>query len=209
MKKTDTSTKDVILAISLDMFSNKGCNAVSIRDIGKAVGIKESSIYYHFVNKNDILVTLLRQADQFAENLKNKFNNALAVTTSIKEEAFVGAGVAYLEKYLLNEQIYKLIRMLTIEKQTNEEAARIYHDMLFKVPLDHQENVYKLLIERGYIAHDTPAQLASEYQAIILFVFQKYFSGCIITPESKIAARDELQELLKRIYKKNFVKEQD
>lgn len=209
MKKTDASTKDTILAIALDMFSKRGCDAISIRDISKAVGIKESSIYYHFVNKNDILETLLRQADQFTEDLKNKFNDALAVTTSIKEEAYVGAGVAYMEHYLLNEQIYKLIRMLTIEKQTNKEAARIYQDMLFRVPLNHHENVYKLLIERGYIANDNPTQLASEYQAIILFIFQKYFSGSIITPELKIAARDELQELLKRIYQKNFVKERE
>jgi len=209
MKKTDTSTKDNILGIALDMFSVKGYNAVSIRDIGKAVGIKESSIYYHFVNKNDILGTLFKQADQLSENLKNVFNSTLAAATDIKEEAFVGAGVAYLGKYLLNEQIYKIIGMLTIEKQTNEEAARIYHDMLFKVPLDHHKNVFKLLMELGYIIPDTQEHLASEYQAIILFVFQKYFSGCIITPESKISARDELKELLIRFYQRNFVKERD
>ncbi len=37
------------------MFSVKGYDAVSIRQIASAVGIKESSIYNHFKSKQDIL----------------------------------------------------------------------------------------------------------------------------------------------------------
>ena len=49
------NTKDKILNEALKMFSDLGYKSVSIRDIAKKVDIKESSIYYHFKNKQDIL----------------------------------------------------------------------------------------------------------------------------------------------------------
>lgn len=48
-------TKQKILDAALNLFSQKGFSAVSIRDICKVVDIKESSIYYHFQNKQAIL----------------------------------------------------------------------------------------------------------------------------------------------------------
>lgn len=41
------STKERILDISLQLFSQYGFSAVSIRDICGQVHIKESSVYYH------------------------------------------------------------------------------------------------------------------------------------------------------------------
>ena len=52
-------TKEQILNNALNMFAKSGYNAVSIRDIAKTVNIKESSIYYHFHNKQDILASLV------------------------------------------------------------------------------------------------------------------------------------------------------
>ena len=52
-------TKELILKKALDMFAKSGYDSVSIRDIAKAVNIKESSIYYHFKNKQDILDSLV------------------------------------------------------------------------------------------------------------------------------------------------------
>ena len=40
-------TKQKILDVALDLFSQNGFSAVSIRDICKVVDIKESSVYYH------------------------------------------------------------------------------------------------------------------------------------------------------------------
>ena len=57
MKKRAGNTKDRILEIALDLFSKRGFSAVSIRDISSTVGIKESTIYYYFTNKQDIFDT--------------------------------------------------------------------------------------------------------------------------------------------------------
>ena len=54
------STKDKIFQVSVDLFSEKGFNAVSIREIAREVGIRESSIYNHYKNKDAILDSIIK-----------------------------------------------------------------------------------------------------------------------------------------------------
>ncbi len=55
----EKGTKEQILDAAIDLFSQKGYDAVSIRDIARAVGIRESSIYNHYKGKEDILDTIM------------------------------------------------------------------------------------------------------------------------------------------------------
>jgi AcrR family transcriptional regulator len=54
-----TGTKEKIFDAAIDLFSEHGYNGVSIRSIAASVGIKESFIYVHFINKEDILNHIL------------------------------------------------------------------------------------------------------------------------------------------------------
>ena len=47
-------TREKILEEALTLFSQKGYNGVSVREIAGAIGIKESSLYNHFANKQEI-----------------------------------------------------------------------------------------------------------------------------------------------------------
>jgi AcrR family transcriptional regulator len=55
------STKKVILEKSLDFFSSNGYANASIRQIAKAVGIRESAIYNHFKSKEEIFLEILSE----------------------------------------------------------------------------------------------------------------------------------------------------
>ncbi|ADU27217.1 TetR/AcrR family transcriptional regulator [Ethanoligenens harbinense] len=55
------STKQEIFNSALSLFAQKGYDGVSIRDIAKAVGIKESSIYNHYSSKRSILDEICRR----------------------------------------------------------------------------------------------------------------------------------------------------
>ena len=52
-------TKNKILEVSIDLFSKYGYDGVSIRQIAGEVGIRESSIYNHYRNKQAILNSIL------------------------------------------------------------------------------------------------------------------------------------------------------
>ena len=71
-------TKKKILDVSLELFSQKGYSAVSIRDICKYVEIKESSVYYHFENKQSIFDELLNMFTEIAKGMMAQLENGLA-----------------------------------------------------------------------------------------------------------------------------------
>ena len=52
------NTKEKIFDVSLDLFSKKGYDSVSLREIAEEVGIKKSSIYSHYSSKEAILMEI-------------------------------------------------------------------------------------------------------------------------------------------------------
>ncbi|MEV7608577.1 TetR family transcriptional regulator [Microbacterium sp. NPDC089320] len=64
-----------ILAASLERFTVQGYHATSVREIAAAVGVTVPAIYYHFENKQALLVALLQRA---LDALTSKIDGALA-----------------------------------------------------------------------------------------------------------------------------------
>lgn len=65
---TDASTRsdrsDEILRVAAGLFAERGFNAVGMRAIADAVGIRSSSLYHHFPSKMDILHAIALDATQ-------------------------------------------------------------------------------------------------------------------------------------------------
>jgi AcrR family transcriptional regulator len=202
MKEELKNTKQQILETALNLFSHKGYSAVSIRDIGNIVGIKESTIYYHFKNKQDIFQELLKAFEEITNAKPEKFNKELAKVTKLEEGPFIAVGVAILTEYLLNGQILKFIRMLMIEQHVNEEAAVLYRRILFETPLKHNSEVFKTLMQMGCFKTADPDYLAIEYYAPIFLAFQRYFSSGDVTTEKLSRATSEIKIHLKTFYDK-------
>jgi len=54
---TATSTRrEALLTAAIRLFNQHGYHAVSMEDIGAAVGITSASVYNHFTSKSDLLV---------------------------------------------------------------------------------------------------------------------------------------------------------
>jgi AcrR family transcriptional regulator len=54
-------TREKTLQEALRLFSEKGYEAVSVRDIARAVGVKESSLFNHFRNKQLFSTSILAE----------------------------------------------------------------------------------------------------------------------------------------------------
>lgn len=68
-KKDDSrDTRRDILDRSLELFASHGFTGSSMRDIAKAVGVRESALYHHFPNKNAILTSVLEESGPGAVN---------------------------------------------------------------------------------------------------------------------------------------------
>jgi len=63
--------KEEIIVVASQLFKERGYNAVSMRDIAKAMGMKAASLYNHIDGKQEILSTLiLKVAEEFTEGMK-------------------------------------------------------------------------------------------------------------------------------------------
>ncbi len=56
----DSGGRAMILATSAKLFSQRGYKGVSIRDIAQAAGMTNAALYYHFKNKEDLFLAMLR-----------------------------------------------------------------------------------------------------------------------------------------------------
>jgi TetR/AcrR family transcriptional repressor of nem operon len=54
-------TREAIMATARAMVQYRGYNALSFRELGKAVGIKSASIHHHFPTKGDLAAALARR----------------------------------------------------------------------------------------------------------------------------------------------------
>jgi AcrR family transcriptional regulator len=149
------STSGIILETALELFSKRGYTAVSIRDICKEVGIKESTIYYHFKNKQDILDSLTARFQERTQKLVNPFEQEMFSINGILDEGFIRVGLIFIEDYLMDSFINPFIRILLIEQGTNESLAALYRQLLFENPIEVQSRIFEYLIEIGYFKKST------------------------------------------------------
>ena len=200
--KEASNTKNQILETALDLFSQRGYSAVSIRNICSLVGIKESSIYYHFENKKAILDELCNHFTNYSNRLVQSFNERMSEVTSVTEEEFIWVCQSYMNDYLMEEHINKFIRMLVIEQSTNLQIAELYHHMLFDKALESQRMIFEWLIRIGFLKNEDVEYMVMEYYAPIVYFFHRYLVTGPITKEIRDEVNQKVTKHIKHFLKK-------
>lgn len=180
-------TKQKILDVSLDLFSQKGFSAVSIRDICAQVNIKESSVYYHFKNKQAIFDELLHRFEQVATDMMVRLEQSLSVQSCSMEKPFYQTVCdTFFENYFMDDFCNKIMRLLLIEQFGNSEVQKIYDCWMFEKPLEFQSKVFYTLMEIGILSKTDSEYLAVKYYAPIYFFAQRWlFSGELSEEQKK------------------------
>lgn len=180
------STREKIITVSLDLFSKKGFDAVSVRDISGAVGIKESSLYNHFKNKQDIFDTILKE---YSDRWDAIFNNlqltgddmefavdsrTIEMYKNMTSENFAQIAGTLFDYYMTDEINVKFRRMLTIEQYRSEDIAKLFRKISFDDSIEYQAQLFEALIKTGCFIEVDPYILAIEFFSPIFLIFYKY-----------------------------------
>ncbi len=89
------TTKEKILAKSLELFNEKGVETVTTRQIALALNMSQGNLCYHFPKKESIIIALYKQLVQQFDSMYNKLNvNELSITlffeiTTITNQYFI------------------------------------------------------------------------------------------------------------------------
>jgi AcrR family transcriptional regulator len=68
-RRSGSDTRAAIQQVALELFTKKGYDATSLREIADELGIQKPSLYYHFKGKEDILRALFDERGDEAEQL--------------------------------------------------------------------------------------------------------------------------------------------
>ncbi len=197
------NTREIILEVALKLFSKKGYSGVSIRDICKEVGIKESSVYNHFKSKQEIFQMLCQHFIHVTNEMALSYYKQISESTTVTENDFLFSCKRYVNDYLMEDKINKFICMLIIEQSTNEEAAKIYHEILFDKALEGQRQLLEWMIQIDFLKEMDLDEMVMEYYTPIVYWFHRYLVTDTISQDIKDIVNQKIMNHAERFLAKH------
>jgi AcrR family transcriptional regulator len=145
----DNVTRSKILDEALKLFAIKGYGAVSIRDICRVVGIKESSLYYHYEGKEALFEDIMQR---FEKGYRHYF-------AWLKEANLKAESLEELMDNMFNKEVFEIIdpcgilgMSLAIKEQHNNESVRKrVFELFHSFSIESMKEDFDRLIEKGVI----------------------------------------------------------
>jgi len=167
-------TTDKIFDASIDLFSQRGYNDVSIRDIAAAVGIKESSIYKHYSSKEEILKKVIAYPLAQAYVLGTRDDTTEQLIVKYGASGFIADAGNVFTAWMSDPTTLKVLRIFYIEMYHNEQIKKSFTDLI-----DAGEGLFTAafgaMIKHKLIKPADPTILASEFMAFFWKTFAEYF----------------------------------
>ncbi len=165
------NTKEKIFNVSLDLFSKKGYDSVSLREIAEEVGIQKSSIYSHYPSKEAILMDIFNQFTKSFEiddeEIQLTENNPLLENP----ELFYHKGSEAIKNMLFQETNLKIWKLILIQMHHNETIRLFFQNEILVKPLIFWEGLFTLLKEKGVIKKDSNTPLlARQYYSFPIYL---------------------------------------
>jgi AcrR family transcriptional regulator len=96
----EKSTRERILDIALDLFTEHGYEQTSLREIAEQLGVTKAALYYHFASKDEILMALHERLHEVAQDTLRVLG-----TETVTKEAWAALLDSLIEKIPPNRQL--------------------------------------------------------------------------------------------------------
>lgn len=172
---TKSNNKEKIFDVSIDLFSEYGYDGVSIRQIAKEVGIKESSIYNHYKSKESIMDAIL---DYYIGRM---MSNDIPVSQASENldvgfDYFYESGLDAFTSQLKDEKMSKITRIILIESYHNEKMKNFMKDSIISQAIDGWIVLFDLMKSKKLIDGDCDSrQLAESFYKFGLFLLYEHY----------------------------------
>jgi AcrR family transcriptional regulator len=164
--KRGSGTKQLILDAAMELFSELGYKGASVRKIAGKVGIRESALYNHFANKEEIFYSVASTI--FATPFS-------AEGSSVADRA--KGGKKFLSNYIVQYKLVtfdknkeRLFRILMIEllqnKQLRDNFMSEYHEKNVKLLAE----AFFIMMQEGLVRSGDPTLMASEFLAPLFYL---------------------------------------
>lgn len=176
----EMTTKDKIIVESLKLFSRKGYDGVSMREIATAVGIKGASIYNHFSGKEEIFNAIFDAMKIRYENAAETMNIPMEENDETIENYVdidevgllkMAEGLLY---YFCKDEFTVMFRKLLISEQHKFPlAAKLLKQYYIDAPIQFQTQLFSGFQESGYMKGYDAEIMALHFYSPIYYILSK------------------------------------
>jgi AcrR family transcriptional regulator len=129
---TASNTRERILDVALELFSTKGYEQTSLREIADRLGITKAALYYHFERKEDILLELHLRLHAVGRQMLERFDRLEQDEGSMAAWADVIDGLidevaANSDLFLLHERNHAAFAKLGESERHQEDQDDLEH----------------------------------------------------------------------------------
>ena len=158
-------TKERILAMALECFSQNGYAGTNIRELTESLGLVKSSMYRHFKSKEEIWNTLLDEMIAYYEERFGSLEHLPPVPDTL--EGLVEMTMRLVDFTVHDKKVVMTRKVLMIE-QFRDERARALATKHFLTGLETMFTpVFEGMMDKGLLRREDPEMLAFAYTAPI------------------------------------------
>lgn len=145
--------RDRILENAARLFVSNGFTAVSMREIAEAVGVSKAGLYYHFADKEGLMVTVLH------EYLKD-FSKIVNIAKIIAPDSYSRIKFLITEIFAQPAERRAIIRLASQEIGNLSPSVRADFNIVYHAEFIGQiESILKDGMQQGEIQHTAPEML--------------------------------------------------
>jgi AcrR family transcriptional regulator len=173
-------TRQRILNVALDLFTEKGYDGTSLREIAEQLGVTKAALYYHFESKEDILMALHMRLHDFGRDALLLIGEQ-PVTLALWEQLLdqiVGEMLAQRKIFLMHER-----NQATLEKLHREDHDAEHEDI---------QNQFRRILEDVRLPLRDRVRMAASFGVI--------FSSLFLAGDAfEATTNEELGDMLREI----------
>lgn len=172
-RKRGIATTRAILDQAADLFARNGYDGVSLRDIARAAGIQESSIYNHFSGKAEILEKLYDEFILYVPQTRPS-DEALDAMLEIMTPEETMKNILFHVGQSVKGTLSNTAMIINLEKFKSARAAQMYYRYVVQEPAAYYERLFQKMISRGMIANIDTRMFAEQYNYVSIALTKEY-----------------------------------
>lgn len=174
----EMSTKERIFSVAIDLFAQKGFDAVSLREIAEAAGIRKATLYYYFTTKDEMLENIFEYSmERWNLSKVGKWSDsdeAEAQVVAMGLDGFMAMASGVSKSWMEDPRMEKIMRITLIELYHNEQMKKFMTSFFGSGP-EFFEASFAIMMKHKLIKPADPKVLAMEYLSFYMMALVDYF----------------------------------
>lgn len=174
----EETTKERILSVAIDLFAQKGFDAISLREIAEAAGIRKATLYYYFTSKDEILEKIFEYVLEIWKRSQvgkwSESREAEEQIISMGLDGFMAMASGVFTSWINDPRIEKIMRIVFIELYHNEKLTKSQLEFM-DAGATFFESSFAIMMKHKLIKPVDPKVLTMEYLSFYMWAFMDYF----------------------------------